>query len=311
MHLVYGARGAPSGWPRLILASGGRHVWSTRLAGPHAPTEGAGETYTLATVVETYGSTSAKPGAKALLASDGAMLVRWVGVCAEAAVQRAGLECLWDGTLKVIQVDLDDEVLGTGIPCGGGMRVYVGPHAAPSTLLLLKHGALVECVCCSGSALGFRVVVDDPSETDPTKNPDAAEIITDDYGYERLAPSAGEFVIIATQDEGDHLSAVIALRSPVRYIAVIANCGLARLMWGFLLEQGFSEDELTSLYAPAGSDLGARTPDEIAFSVLGEIMILRRGASGRPMRQGASEKDWLRTERGRCTQGATHGGGVM
>ena len=250
-----------------------------------------GEAYALATVVETYGSTSAKPGAKALLAGNGTVLAGWVGGgCAEAAIRHAGLECLRDGAPKVIQLDLDDEVLGTGMPCGGGMRVYVEPHRTAPTLWVLGHGGVAECLCRSGSALGLRVVVDDPSATDPARYPDAAEIISDDDGYERLVPRAEDFVVIATQHKGDHLSAVIALRSPVRYIAVIASGKRARLVRKFLLEQGFPEDELTRLYTPAGLDLGAETPDEIALSVLSEIVMHRRGATGRPMRQEAGEQ---------------------
>jgi xanthine dehydrogenase accessory factor len=117
----------------------------------------------------------------------------------------------------------------------------------------------------------------------PARYPDAAEIIGDDYDYGRLAPGPEDCVVIATQHKGDHLSAVRALRSPARHIAVIASRKRARLVLDFLRGQGFSEEELARVRAPAGLDLGARTPEEIALSVLSEAVMLRRGASGAPM----------------------------
>jgi xanthine dehydrogenase accessory factor len=244
----------------------------------------------LATVVETEGSASAKPGSKALFAHDGTLLTGWVGGgCAEATVRQAALDCLGAGEPRVVELDLDDEVLGTGMPCGGSMRVFVEPVSPPPTLWVLGHGRAAECLCRFGATLGFRVVVDDTPAVDPARYPDAAEIIGDDYDYERLAPGAEDSVVIATQHKGDHLSAVRALRSPARYIAVIASRKRARLVLDFLRGQGFSDEELARVRAPAGLDLGARTPEEIALSVLSEAVMLRRGASGRPMHRLAEE----------------------
>ena len=249
------------------------------------------EPYAVATVVETEGSASAKPGSKALVAADGALLAGWVGGgCAESTVRHAALECLGAGEPRVVELDLDDEVLGTGMPCGGSMRVFVEPVLPPPALWVLGHGRAAECLCRFGATLGFRVVVDDTPAVDPARYPDAAEIIGDDYGYARLTPGAGDCVVIATQHKGDHLSAVRALRSPARHIAVIASRKRARLVLDFLRGQGFSDEELARVRAPAGLDLGARTPEEIALSVLSEAVMLRRGASGAPMHRLAAER---------------------
>ena len=255
------------------------------------------EAYALATVVETAGSASAKPGAKALIGCDGALLAGWVGGgCAESTVRQAAVECLGAGEPRIVELDLDDEVLGTGMPCGGSMRVFVEPVLPRPTLWVLGHGRAAECLCRFGATLGFRVVVDDTPAVDPARYPDAAEIIGDDYDYGRLAPGAEDCVVIATQHKGDHLSAVRALRSPARCIAVIASRKRARLVLDFLRGQGFSEEELARVRAPAGLDLGARTPEEIALSVLSEVVMLRRGASGRPMHQ-LAEQAALRRDR--------------
>ena len=243
------------------------------------------EPYALATVVETEGSASARPGAKALIARNGEVLSGWVGGgCAESAVRQAALGCLRDGRPTVIELDLNDEALGTGMPCGGSMRVYVEPVLPRPTLWILGHGRVAESLCRFGATLGFRVVVDETPAPDPARFPDAAEIIGDDYGYEKLAPAADDAVVIATQHKGDHVSAVRALRSPARHIAVIASRKRARLVLDFLREQGFADEDLRRVLAPAGLDIGGRTPEEIALSVLGEIVMLRRGGSGGRMR---------------------------
>ena len=256
------------------------------------------EPYAVATVVETQGSASAKPGSKALIGHDGRMLAGWVGGgCAESAVRQTALDCMQEGEPKVIELDLDDEVLGTGMPCGGSMRVYVEPVLPRPTLWILGHGRAAECLCRFGATLGFRVVVNDTPAPDPEKFPDAAELIGDDYEYERLTPAAGDWVVIATQHKGDHISAVRALRSPVGYIALIASRKRSGLVLDFLREQGFTAEELARVRAPAGLDLGAKTPEEIALSVVSEIVMLRRGASGRPMREVASGQVAPRRER--------------
>lgn len=241
------------------------------------------EPYVLATVVETAGSASARPGAKAVIDRGGTLLAGWVGGgCAESTVRQAALDCLREDQPRVIELDLDDEVLGTGMPCGGSMRVYVEPVRPQPMLWLLGHGRLAECLCRFGATLGFRVVVDDTPAPDPARFPDAAEIIGDDYDYARLAPAAGDAVVIATQHKGDHLSAVRALRSPAGHVAVIASRKRSRLVKDFLRGEGFAEEDLARLRMPAGLDLGALTPEEVALSVMAEIVMLRRGGTGLP-----------------------------
>src|SRR3954451_6599815 len=211
------------------------------------------EAYALATVVETTGSASASPGSKALIGRDGTLLAGWVGGgCAESTVRQAALECLRDPQPRVVDLDLDDEALGTGMPCGGSMRVYVEPVLPRPTLWLLGHGRVAECLCRFGATLGFRVVVDETPAPEPAQFPDAAEIIGDDYGYERLTPGAEDAVVIATQHKGDHVSAVRALRSPAWHVAVIASGKRARLVVEFLRGEGFTDEDLRRVHAPAG-----------------------------------------------------------
>jgi xanthine dehydrogenase accessory factor len=235
--------------------------------------------FALATVVETAGSVSAKTGAKAVVTQDGRVVAGWVGGgCAESTVCQAALDSIARGESEVIELDLNDEVLGTGMPCGGSMRVYVEPVLPKPRLWILGHGRVAESLCALGALMDFEVVVDDPM-AERERYPAAAHLLRDDLSYNQLTPGPDDYVVVATQHKGDHQSMDRCLRSPVRYIALIASRRRSKLVMDYLRERGFTEDDLGKVYAPAGLDLHARTPDEIALAALSEIVMLRRGGT--------------------------------
>lgn len=235
--------------------------------------------FALATVVETVGSVSAKTGAKAVIGSDGRIVTGWVGGgCAESSVCHTALDCLDSGNSKIIDLDMNDEVLGTGMPCGGSMRVYVEPVLPRPTLWILGHGRVAESLCAMGAMMDLDVIVDDPM-ADHAHYPAASRLLVDDLNYAQLEPGADDFVVVATQHKGDHQSMERCLRSPVRYVALIASRKRSRLVLDYLRERGFGEDDLRKIYAPAGLDVNARTADEIALSTLAEIVMIRRGGN--------------------------------
>lgn len=245
------------------------------------------EPFAVATVIETEGSVSAKTASKAVIDADGDVLVGWVGGgCAEGAVRKSALDCLATGRTTILDLDLDDEVLGTGMPCGGTMRVYVEPVLPQPSLWILGHGRIAESLCLFGSELGFHVVVDDP-DADREHYPAASQLLTDDLDYSQLTPEAADFVVIATQHKGDHESLQAVLRRHVPYIGLVASRKRSKLVLEYLRRENFGDAELARVHAPAGLDLGARTPEEIALSVMSEIVLLRRGGSGTTMRKGA------------------------
>jgi xanthine dehydrogenase accessory factor len=185
---------------------------------------------------------------------------------------------------------MNDEVLGTGMPCGGSMRVYVEPFLPAPTLWLLGHGQVAECVCSLGALMGFEVVVDDPL-ADSEHYPDAVRLLTDDMDYGQLTPGPADFVVIATQHKGDHQSLQRALRSGASRIALIASRKRARLVLDYLRSEGFDATDLQRVSAPAGFDLGARSPEEIALSVVCELVMQRRGGSGLLLRDKISQPE--------------------
>ncbi|MDH3388673.1 MAG: XdhC family protein [Gammaproteobacteria bacterium] len=240
--------------------------------------------YAVATVIDVVGSTSAKTGSKALIDQHGNVVTGWVGGgCAESTACHAAQRSMESGETEIIDIDLDDEVLGVGMPCGGHMRVYIEPSIPKPTVWIMGHGEVAEYICQLSDLMGFAVVVND-SMAQRDKFPQATWLITDDIDYGELNPLPGDFVVIATQHKGDHESMTRALQSDAQYIALIASRKRSRLVMDYLRRKNFSEDDIKRVMAPCGIDIGARTPAEIALSVISEIVLVRRQASGVRMR---------------------------
>ncbi len=243
-----------------------------------------GNPYAVATVVETVGSVSAKTGSKAVISYEGVVVGGWIGGgCAEATCCDAALKCVKSGQTSIIDIDLDDEMLGIGMPCGGHMRVYIEPIMLKPTLWIMGHGRIAECLCLLGDLTGLQVVVNDPI-ADSNHFPNASRLITDDVLYEQLLPVEDDFVVIATQHRGDHESITQALNSQASYIGLVASRKRSRLILEYIREEEFAESDIERVMAPSGLDLGARTPEEIALCIIAEIVMVRRQGSGMRMR---------------------------
>lgn len=240
--------------------------------------------YAVATVIDVVGSTSAKTGSKALIDQHGQVVTGWVGGgCAESSACDAALRSIESGATDILEIDLDDEVLGAGMPCGGHMRVYIEPVIPKPSVWIMGHGEVAEHISRLADMMGFAIIVNDAMAT-RDKFPDATRLIVDDIDYSELTPLAGDFVVIATQHKGDHESMSRALKSDARYIALIASRKRSRLVMDYLRKKNFSEEDIKRVMAPCGLDIGARTPAEIALSVISEIVLVRRQASGVRMR---------------------------
>ena len=250
----------------------------------------AGKPFAVATVVETRGSVSAKTSSKAVIDSEGRIVAGWVGGgCAESSTCEQALICIKQNETAMLDIDLDDEILGAGMPCGGAMRVYVEPVLPKPGLWIMGHGRVAESLCIIGDLMGFRVIVNDPA-VDREKYPQAHRLITDDLDYALLQPEPNDYVVIATQHKGDHESISRALSSDAGYIALIASKKRSRLVLDYLERQGFSAEDVQRVVTPSGIDLAPRTPEEIALCIISEIVMLRRGGSGRLMRDLLSEE---------------------
>ena len=232
--------------------------------------------YALATVVEVLGSSSAPPASRAVFDDRGKLVHGWIGGgCAQTIVAHAALDSLREGKPRMIDIDLTDEIFGAGMPCGGHMRVFVEPVNPNPMLWLLGRGTLVQQICELASRMDFDVTVDD-TEAAADSLPGATCVINDDQQYQRLAPEAGDFVVIATHHKGDYSALRRILHSEAAYIGLVASRHRASLVFERLRGEGFSPERLARVRAPAGLTIGAKTPQEIALSIVAEMVSLRR-----------------------------------
>jgi len=203
--------------------------------------------YVLATVVEVLGSSSAPPASRAVFDSRGKLVLGWIGGgCAQSIVAHAALDSLADGKTRMIDIDLNDEIFGAGMPCGGHMRVFVEPVIPNPRLWLLGRGTLVQHICELASRMDFDVLVND-AEATADSLPGASCVINDDQQYKKLAPQAGDFVVIATHHKGDYEALRRILHAEPIYIGLVASRRRASLVLERLRGEGFSQECLARI----------------------------------------------------------------
>src|SRR5215469_12078565 len=184
---------------------------------------GQGKSFAVATVVRVEGSSSAKQGSKAIIDSQGKIILGWVGGgCAESAVRNEALKCIRLQTSELITLDLADELLGVGMPCGGKMEVYIEPVLPQPELLIVGHGRIAEVLAKIGHLMGFSVTVNDPG-ADRKSFPDADRILTEDFDLTETPIAPRTFVVIATMHKNDHVWLQKALEGNAAYVALIAS----------------------------------------------------------------------------------------
>ena len=239
--------------------------------------------FAVATVIKITGSVSAKPGAKSIIDSKGQTVFGWVGGgCAEEAVREASLESMRDGQTRIVPLDLDDEILGVGMPCGGTMEVYVEPYMPLPELMIVGHGRIAEVLAELAHTVHFSITVNDSGATLETY-PMAERLITSDLDFSKMEIGPQTYVVVVTQHKGDQHSIKKALKGNGPYIGLVASTKRAKLVFKYLLDEGVAPEELKRVHSPAGLDFAGTTPEEIALSIVGEMVTIRRGGSGKSM----------------------------
>jgi xanthine dehydrogenase accessory factor len=242
-----------------------------------------GKAFAVATVVRVEGSASARSGSKALIDEQGKLVLGWVGGgCAESAVRTEALRSLELKKPLMITLDMTDEILGVGMPCGGKMDVYIEPVLPKPDLLIAGHGRIAESLATLAHLVGFRVTVNDPG-ADQASFAQAERVIAEDFDLNQTPIGPNTYVVIATQHKNDHLWLQKALDGSARYVALIASQHRAKLVLDYLAAEGVAAEKIAKISSPAGLDLGAVTPEEIALSIVSQIVALRRGGSAQPL----------------------------
>lgn len=250
----------------------------------------AGETFVLATVVRTVSVTAAKAGAKAIIRPDGTVVEGWIGGgCARGAVLKAARQALDDGQSRLVSVQPEDILTELGVSAGeeqngiqfaknmcpskGTMDVFVEPVFPLPELYILGSSPVAVALAETGSRFGFRCIACAPAgELD-------AFVEVDDLVAGYLLPKEANgqrYIIVSTQGRGDEAALREALSATADHVAFVGSRAKAQSLRERLSADGVGENALTRLKAPAGLDIGAITPEEIALSILAEIVGVRR-----------------------------------
>src|SRR5438552_1578648 len=249
-----------------------------------------GEPFAVATVVRTVAATAAKAGAKAVILPDGTISEGWIGGgCARAAVLKAAREALADGKPRLVSVQppelLEEQGIAAGeeragvrfannmCPSRGTMDVFVEPVLPRPQIVVCGSSPVAVAIADLARRTGFAVTACAPAGEQSA----FAEVDRRIEGYALPVGEVGKrFVVVSTQGRGDEAALRAALGAETDYIAFVGSRKKAAALKAALAAAGIDEARLARIKAPAGLDLGAITPEEIAISILAEIVALRR-----------------------------------
>jgi len=249
------------------------------------------EPFALATVVRREPPISAQPGDMALITQEGAFHGWLGGSCTKPTVLREALRALADGRPRLIALSPDpasDRRPGVAVfpmncHSGGSVDIYVEPVLPPLRLAIFGLSPLAQALSRLAKAMGYGVDAVNPA-ADRSSFPEADRVLTDLEAPERLrqrqAQSARLFAVVATMGERDEEATLCALAVEPAYLAVVASPRRFAQIRETLLARGATAESLERIKNPAGLDIGARSPEEIAVSILAEIVRVRNAKAG-------------------------------
>lgn len=256
------------------------------------------EDVALVTIVATNGSTPQRVGAKMLVYADGRTVGTIGGGCYEHDAFWKAKESLKSRTATRVRYELDDDFAQeNGLVCGGQMDVFIEPIEPAPALYVIGAGHVGYYLGRFAHEVGFHVhVVDDRDAfANRERFPDAAEVVVDDVpGWLNTATlPASAYVVIVTRGHRHDLDALRAVAArDLRYVGLIGSKAKVARVYEALMAEGADPERLSRVYAPIGLDVGAVTPQEIAISILAELIAVRRGRAAVPAVAAASLK-WM------------------
>ncbi|MFN3741884.1 MAG: XdhC family protein [Anaerolineales bacterium] len=242
----------------------------------------------LCTVIHSEGSTPRHVGSKMLVFADG----RFIGSIGGGDLEHRVLDEAWiaivEGKPRRLRYNMVDPQRGDPGVCGGTVEIFVEPILPPPLLVVVGGGHVGKAVAHLAKWLGFRVVVSDdrPEYCTPEAVPDADAFYPCPLSElpKWLPITRNTYLVLTTRGSGIDVEGLPALlETPAAYIGVIGSKRRWLTTVNALREKGISEEKLARVRSPVGLEIHAETPEEIAISILAEIIMLRRGGSGQPM----------------------------
>ena len=248
------------------------------------------ESAALCTVIKSEGSTPRHVGSKMLVYPDGRFLGTVGGGELESRVIKAAIESIKSGTAQNLSYTMADPARGDPGVCGGTVEVFVEPILPPAMIVVIGGGHVGKAVVHLAKWLGFRVAVSDdrPEFSNPESVPGADAYYPVPMGKltEHLNVTRQTYLVITSRGSPiDAAGLPSLLESDAVYIGVIGSKRRWLTTVKALQEQGVSEEKIRRVHSPMGIELNAETPEEIAVSIMAEVLMVRGGATGRKMRE--------------------------
>lgn len=248
----------------------------------------AGQDYCVVTVVRTANATSAKAGAKALVTGDGTLHGFVGGGCVQGAVRRSAVEALAAGKPQLIRVRPKEEVVeqldtdgvelhSSSCPSGGTVDLFVEPMRQALQVLVCGASPVAATLVGLARTMGYRVTVA-ALPADHAAVP-GADLYLEGFALDEAALRDSDAVVVATQGKRDREALAAALATPAFYVGMVGSRRKIEKLKGQLADKGVPPAELARLHGPAGLDIAAIEPEEIALSILGEVVAARRAAA--------------------------------
>lgn len=243
------------------------------------------ETFALATIVDYKGSVPRRL-AKMIITKDLKTYGTIGGGCVEGQVAEQAALMLKEGAKGVVVKSYDlveEESGGIGMNCGGKVDVAIEIVEPDPRLVIAGSGHISTAIARLGQMLGFEIIVVDPLAK-KEKFPEARLVISDfvENNLANIPISPNTYIVIVTRHKDDLPALRTALKTKAGYIGLIGSKRRVLQAFRILLSEGFTEEQLERVNAPIGLDIGAETPDEIAVSIMAEIIQHRRIGLSRP-----------------------------
>jgi len=244
-----------------------------------------GETVAVATIIETEGSAPRHVGTKIIMTKGGYRFGTIGGDTLELAIKRDALRAIEEGKHKIVEYKLEEECGGIGMRCGGKVKVFLEVIKPAPKLIVIGSGIVASHIARLGSMVGFSTIVID-SFADKEDFPDSIQVIPEEVNQalSKVNITTNTCVVIATRHQYDEPALEAVLNSEAAYIGMLGSKNRVIATFNSLMQKGISRKKLLRVYAPIGLDIGAETPEEIAISVIGEILKVLRGGTGKHLK---------------------------
>ncbi|OFV99216.1 MAG: xanthine dehydrogenase [Acidobacteria bacterium RIFCSPLOWO2_12_FULL_54_10] len=242
----------------------------------------AGIKAALATIVNVRGSIPSYESAKLLVREDGSIFGTVGGGCVEAEVWAAAREVIQEEKARTLSFNLNnDPAFDTGLLCGGTLEIFIEPILPTAYLYIFGAGHVSLALSKVATIAGFCTVIIDDRErfANNERFPEAVEIHAGEYEevMDRLLPNSSSFIVIVTRGHHDDMRVLgWAVGTEARYIGMIGSRRKVIEIVKYLEKQGVSAAQLSRVHAPIGLEIGAIQPEEIAVSIVSELIAVRR-----------------------------------